>query len=224
MRVFGYCRISTAKQNIERQKRNLKELYPDIILFEEIYTGTTTDRPQYNLVKKLVNAGDKIVFDSISRMSRNADEGYQDYMEFWEKGVTLEFINEPHLNSDFFTQQLNSMNFNLEVGETFEPLIEGIKKTLKNIINGQIKIGFEQSEKEVKDLSERTKQGLVTAKLNGKIVGRPRREIPEGILIDIKENYINSRKKKVKDFLETYKISKSTFYNYLGDIEGGNNE
>ena len=37
MRVFGYCRISTAKQNIERQKRNLKELYPDIILFEEIY-------------------------------------------------------------------------------------------------------------------------------------------------------------------------------------------
>lgn len=218
-KIFGYCRVSTIKQNIERQIRNLKEKYPDIIILQEEYTGRTINRPQYILLKQIVNSGDKIVFDSVSRMSRNAEEGYTDYMEFWNKNIHLEFLNEPYLNTELFNSQLKGLDFNIKTDETFEPLIEGIKHTLKNIIKKQIKIGFEQSEKEVLDLSERTKQGLITARLNGKTLGRPKRQVPEGIIQDIKDNYINSRKKSVKDFLETYKISKSTFYNYLNDIE-----
>lgn len=219
MKIFGYCRISTIKQNIERQKRNLSEAYPQIILLEEKFTGTTTDRPKYNFLKQIVNPGDKIVFDSISRMSRNSDEGYNDYMSFWENGIWLEFLNEPHLNTEFFNSQLKAFEkFDVNIDKTFEPLIEGIKKTMANIIKGQIKIGFDQAEKEVKDLQERTKQGLMTAKLKGKTIGRPKK-ISDDIIQDIKENYINSRKKSVKDFLMEYKISKATFYNWLKEVE-----
>lgn len=220
MKVFGYCRVSTIKQKLERQEQNIKEVYPEAILFKEEFTGRTLDRPQYILLKQVVNSGDKIIFDSVSRMSRNAEEGYQEYMTFWENGITLEFLNEPHLNTDFFSRQLKSMEFNVDVDKTFEPLIEGIKKTLQNIIKGQIKIGFEQSEKEVNDLSKRTKEALAVVRQNGKKLGRPKRVIPETVKKDIIENYILSRKKKHTDFLEVYKISRTTFFEYLKEIKG----
>ena len=40
---YGYCRISTDKQNIERQIRNIQKAYPDAVIKQEIYTGTKTD-------------------------------------------------------------------------------------------------------------------------------------------------------------------------------------
>lgn len=40
MSVYGYCRISTKKQNIERQVRNILAVYPDAIIVREVYTGT----------------------------------------------------------------------------------------------------------------------------------------------------------------------------------------
>ena len=38
--IYGYCRISTPRQNIERQVRNIRTEYPDAIIIKEIYTGT----------------------------------------------------------------------------------------------------------------------------------------------------------------------------------------
>lgn len=46
-RIYGYVRISTAKQNIDRQVRNIKKIYPDAIIIKEIYTGSTLDRPEW---------------------------------------------------------------------------------------------------------------------------------------------------------------------------------
>lgn len=40
IKVYGYCRISTGKQNIERQIRNIKTEYPEAFIIEEVYTGT----------------------------------------------------------------------------------------------------------------------------------------------------------------------------------------
>ena len=46
-RIYGYVRISTPKQNIDRQVRNIKKIYPDAIIIKEIYTGSTLDRPEW---------------------------------------------------------------------------------------------------------------------------------------------------------------------------------
>ena len=40
MKVYGYCRISTSKQSMERQIRNIKLAYPDAVIVKETYTGT----------------------------------------------------------------------------------------------------------------------------------------------------------------------------------------
>ena len=79
---YGYCRISTQTQNIERQVRNILTKYPDARIFQEVYSGTTFQgREQMEKLLKKVKQGDTIIFDSVSRMSRSAGEGFVLYVE-----------------------------------------------------------------------------------------------------------------------------------------------
>ena len=79
MCMYGYCRISQKKQSIERQIRNIKEAYPEAVIIEEAFTGTKIDRPEWNKLYKKAKSGDTIIFDSVSRMSRNAEDGFNTY-------------------------------------------------------------------------------------------------------------------------------------------------
>ena len=65
---------------MERQVRNILAVFPDAIIIREIYTGTKFQgRKELEKLLKIVQTGDTIIFDSVSRMSRNADEGFQLY-------------------------------------------------------------------------------------------------------------------------------------------------
>ena len=61
MRIYGYARISTMKQSIARQIDNIKAKYPDAVIIHEEYTGTTTDRPAWNKLRKNLKAGDTVI-------------------------------------------------------------------------------------------------------------------------------------------------------------------
>lgn len=63
---YGYCRISTPKQNIDRQERKIKAEYPNAHISKEAYTGTKTEgRRELEKILKVVKPGDTIVFDSV---------------------------------------------------------------------------------------------------------------------------------------------------------------
>ena len=80
MKVYGYCRISTNKQNIERQVRNILAVHPDAAIVREVFTGTKFQgRKELDKILRQVKPGDMIVFDSVSRMSRDAEEGFREY-------------------------------------------------------------------------------------------------------------------------------------------------
>ena len=82
MQIYGYCRISTPRQNIERQVRNIAAAYPAAHIVREVYTGTACrGRQELDKLLHCVQPGDTIVFDSVSRMSRSADEGCAMYEE-----------------------------------------------------------------------------------------------------------------------------------------------
>ena len=70
--MYGYARISTNKQSIERQIRNIKKYYPEGVIIQEQYTGTTVNRAEWVKLFNKVKEGDTIIFDSVIRMSRNA--------------------------------------------------------------------------------------------------------------------------------------------------------
>lgn len=92
MPVYGYCRISTLQQNIERQVRNIAAAYPAAHIVREVYTGTACrGRQELDKLLHVVQPGDTIVFDSVSRMSRSAEEGcalYEEQLDtFWIIGT-----------------------------------------------------------------------------------------------------------------------------------------
>lgn len=167
--IYGYCRISRAKQSIERQIRNILAVFPTAIIIQEIFTRTRLDRKEWQKLMKIIKAGDTIVFDSVSRMSGNAAEGFAAYEELYNMGVNLVFLKEPHINTDTYKQALE--NNVAMTGGTVDYILEGVNKYLLALAKEQIRLAFEQSEKEVEDLHQRTKEGIETARLNGKQIG-----------------------------------------------------
>ena len=107
--IYGYCRVSTSHQRINRQVNNILEKYPLAHIVKEIYTGTTQSRPQWDKLLKVIKQGDIIVFDSVSRMSRNASEGFKDYKYLYELGIELIFLNEPLINTSVFESSKNNL-------------------------------------------------------------------------------------------------------------------
>ena len=179
-RIFGVCRISSGKQNVDRQIRNILERYPDAIIVKEIFTRTTFNgRKEWEKLMRIVKAGDTIVFDSVSRMSGNADEGCEIYEQLFQKGVTLVFLREPDINTEVFKRALeNQINLQMATGNAatdqfINAIIDALNKYTIALAKQQVRLKFEQSEKEVRDLHQRTKEGIETARLNGKQIGHP---------------------------------------------------
>ena len=172
MKVYGYCRISTNKQNIERQVRNIQEVYPEAFIVREVYTGTKFQgRKELDKMLKYIQKGDMIVFDSVSRMSRNAEEGFCIYEKLYEKGVELVFLKEHHIDTSTYKAALQ--NGIPMTGTDVDYILEGVNKFLLCLAKEQIRLAFMQAEKEVKDLRQRTKEGIETARINGKQIGHP---------------------------------------------------
>ena len=158
------------KQSIERQIRNIKDQYPDAIIVTDEYTGTKLDRPGWMKLYKTVKEGDTIIFDEVSRMSRDADEGFAVYEDLYRRGVNLIFIKEPHINTETYKKAMES---GVQMtGTNVDYILEGVNKYLLSLAKEQIKLAFAQAEKEVEYLHQRTREGIATAKLNGKQIGQ----------------------------------------------------
>lgn len=168
--IYGYCRISTAKQSIERQIRNIRAVYPTAVIITEVYTRTRLDRKEWNKLINVVKSGDTIVFDSVSRMSGNAVEGFAAYEELFYKGVELVFLKETHINTAVYRKALSN-NISMTGGD-IDYILDGVNKYLLAVAKEQIILAFKQSEKEVEDLHQRTREGIETARLNGKQIGQ----------------------------------------------------
>ena len=223
-RIFGYCRISRPTQNIERQERNIIKAYPTARIYKEAYTGTkTAGRKELEKLLKQAQGGDIIVFDSVSRMSRNAAEGIELYMTLYDKGIELVFLKEPHINTATYKQALsNSVEF---VGnEIADIYIEATNKVLRLLATRQIELAFGQAQKEVDDLHQRTAEGIETARRNGKQIGQRK-----GATLNVKK--AAAAKKVIRTGCKTFggtltdeqcaaaaKVSRKTYYKYKAEL------
>lgn len=221
--IYGYCRISRATQNIERQERNILAAYPTAHILKEAFTGTKIQgRKELDKLIKTVQAGDTVVFDSASRMSRNADEAMELY-EFWyQKGVNLIFLKEPYINTDTYKQALTQGV--PMTGTDVDCILKGVNEYFMVLAKKQVRMVFDQAQKEVDDLHQRTSEGMLTAKLNGKRVGASK-----GDTYTTKKSI--TAKQQIRKYnkafggslndLETIKqisISRNTFYKYKNEL------
>lgn len=168
MTTYGYVRISRPQQSIDRQIRNIKAKYPTAIIVSEAYTGTSMDRPKWNNLVKAVKPDDKIVFDSVSRMSRTADEGVATYFFLFDSGVILEFIKEPHINTEVYAD--NMQDKIALIGTDEDEIFKGLNNYFRKLAERQIRIAFEQAERKYRIcISEPRKElrrlGLMASRL-----------------------------------------------------------
>lgn len=159
--LYGYVRISTPGQNIDRQIRNIHRRYPVALIVQEIYTGRTLDRPKWRKLLKQLKPGDIIIFDSVSRMARDAEEGFEEYQKLYASGIELIFLQEPHINTEVYRRALQVCI--PKTGTKVDVILEAVEKYLMLLAKEQIKIAFDQAQKEVDDLRQRTIEGIETA-------------------------------------------------------------
>lgn len=239
LKEYGYTRISTPTQSIDRQVRNIKALYPDAEIVKEAYTGTKiAGRAAFEGLLKQVERDIKnnhsvvIIFDSVSRMSRDEKEGFELYQRLYELGVELVFLKEPHINTSVYREALQRQ---LQVANTGDKDTDAFVKDITEAINRfsmrlaakQIELAFIQSAKEVNDLHQRTKEGLLTARLEGRVGGRK-----AGVKINVrkKEPMKEKIRKYSKDFegslndkecMEFIGIARNTYYKYKKELKEG---
>lgn len=214
--------------------RNILAEYPNAKIIKETYTGTKLEgRKDFENLLKIVEEGDTLIFDSVSRMSRNAEEGIKLYEELFKKGVNLIFLKESYINTEVYRQALKSqikVNLNTEDEATkdlMNTIIDALNKYSVEIARKQIIEAFKQSEKEVADLHQRTSEGILTAKLNGKRIGTPK-----GTKLETKKSKEAKALiiKHCKDFDGTLTdidcrkligIAKNTYFKYKKEIKEG---
>ena len=230
--IYRYCRISTPRQNLERQVRNIRAAYSDAVIIREIYTGTKMrERKEFEKLLRKVSDGDTLVFDSVSRMSRTSQDGYKTYEELYKRGVSLVFLKEPHINTSTYQQAMdNQFSVKIKTGDqASDELMSGILNAVNNymlsLAKRQIQLAFEQAEKEVVNLHQRTREGIETARLNGKQIG-----LVQGTKLVTKKSVKSKRliQKYSRDFFGTLPdkdcikligISKGSYYKYKRELK-----
>lgn len=222
-RIYGYMRISTSKQSIERQRRNIKELFPNAIMVEEVFTGTKMERPKWEQLYKTARSGDMIVFDEVSRMARNAEEGFNVYRELYERGVELCFLKEPHINTTVYRDA--AAGAVPMTGTIADPVLHGVNEMLFKLAEQQIRLAFEQAQAEVDHLHQRTREGIETARLAGKQIGAvPGKKLTTKKSVAAKEQIMKHSKDfggtlNDADCLKLTGLSRNTFYKYKRELK-----
>ena len=230
MKVYGYCRISRKQQNIERQIRNIKAAYPEAVIVQEAFTGTKVEgRKEFEKLLKAVKPGDTIVFDSVSRMSRNAEEGFRLYQDLFSLKIELKFLKEPYVDTAVYKDAAEKQISTVQTGddatdELLAAITAGVNRYMLRLAERQIQLAFDQAEKEVSDLHARTREGIETARLAGKQIGG----VP-GKKLNVKKAGLAKQLilKHSRDFdgtltdaecLKLIGIARNTYYRYKAEL------
>ena len=109
-------------------------------------------------------------------------------------------------------------------GDKVDLILEGLNRYLLELAKEQIKIAFEQAEKELQDLRQRTREGIETARLNGKQIGNKKgveyetKKARKAKEIILKHNVSFGGSLNNEETIKQAAISKKSFYKYKSEL------
>ncbi len=128
--IFGYARVSTMEQNLDRQLDALKAAGAEEIIREKI-TGTKADRPQLNILLDKIRSGDVILIADLTRLSRSTKDLFALVDKIEKKGANIKSLKESWL--DTTTPQ----------GKLMFTFMAGISQFERDLISQRTKEGLE---------------------------------------------------------------------------------
>lgn len=203
--TYAYIRVSSKEQNVARQVATMKQQgVNDNNVYIDKISGKNTERPNYQALKLEVKPFDTVIFDSISRMSRNMNDIENEYKWFTERNISLMFIKEPMINYD-----VNKVED--------DPVMAAIPKMVLTLLSA-----FAQKERT--DIKERQKEGIKAAKKQGVKFGRP--PVSYGSMSTDDKQLFRTQyrrwKNKEQTAVQTMKnvdLKKTTFYKIVREYE-----
>lgn len=200
------------------------------IIYEEKQSGKDIEnRAVFRKLLDKVKPGDAIIFDEVSRMSRNADEGYNLYMELLEKDISLVFLKERHINTEEYKRRMqNHMASVSSSNEKMDNLINGILDLVADFerenLKDNIRLAFQQAEHERLFLIKRVKEGKFRSdKHQGRPEGSPnlksdKAEHIKKVILEQSKDFDGkfSDAKIMREYLQG--VARNTYYKYKKEI------
>ena len=181
--LLGYARVSTDDQNLDRQLDQLKEHGIDIqYIYLEKMTGTKKDRPQLQKLLDFARPGDTIVISDLTRISRSTKDLISLVEDLGIRGINIKSLKESWLDT----------------------------ATAQGKLMFTIMAGLSQFERDL--ISERTKEGLKSARARGRKGGRPSIKQES---IDRALKLYDTQQVPIQEICDMCKVSKNTLYNYI---------
>lgn len=186
--IYGYCRVSTKEQNLDRQLIAMREEgVPEENIFSDKKSGKDFNRTEWKKLYNKLRAGDTLIIMSIDRLGRD----YDAIGRTWKRLTNTKKVNIKVLDMPI----LNTTNNTL------------VDKLLSDIIL-QLLAYVAQTERD--NLLKRQAQGIAAAKARGVHFGRPEVNVPK----DFKKIVRDWEDKKISytEAVELSGLSNRTFY------------
>lgn len=196
MRIYGYCRVSTKEQNLDRQIEALKSYNNEVVIFADKKTGKDFERKEYEILKRVAASGDIIVVKEMDRLGRNKEMIKKELEYFKEKNIRVVILDIPTTTVD-----LSNME-------------EGIAKAMLEMINNiLIEVLATMAEADRTKIKQRQAEGIAIAKQKGVKLGRPSVEYPCN-WAEVYKQWKDGEITAVKA-IELTGLKKNTFYNLV---------
>lgn len=204
--IYGYLRVSTKEQNLDRQYQGIKEYctsnnikFKDVVIFEDKQSGKDMERPQYKALKEVIKKGDTLIIKELDRLGRNKEQIKQELDYYRALGVKIKILNIP---------------------TTLIDLPEGQEWVFEMINNILIEVLGAIAEEERNKIRQRQAEGIQEALKKGVKFGREKRSV-DTLPKDFEKIYRRLKSKSSKGTLTNEEgakllgITRMTLYRYI---------
>ena len=204
--IYGYLRVSTKEQNLDRQYQGIKEYctsnnikFKDVVIFEDKQSGKDMERSQYKALKEAIKKGDTLIIKELDRLGRNKEQIKQELDYYRALGVKIKILNIP---------------------TTLIDLPEGQEWVFEMINNILIEVLGAIAEEERNKIRQRQAEGIQEALKKGVKFGREKRSV-DTLPKDFEKIYRRLKSKSGKGTLTNEEgakllgITRMTLYRYI---------
>lgn len=198
MNIYGYIRVSSIDQNVDRQLIAMREAdVPDKNIFTDYVTGKDFNRSEYKKLLHCLKKGDVIYIKSIDRLGRN----YSEILEQWriltkDKGVDIVVLDMPILDTRIGKDLLGMF-----IGDIVLQVLSFV------------------AENERENIRLRQAEGIAAAKARGVKFGRPHKEYDINLMNELAEKWKNNAI-TAREAGKQLDVSHSTFIRWVKEIAG----
>ncbi len=216
MATYFYMRISTQEdremQKYSRQEHCIKQYanenkipYDEHYIYKEDISGKNfTERKEWIKLERVLHSGDTVVFKDISRFTREAQNGYDKYMDLMRQNIHLVFLDNPTVCTDYIKQLLDAAEKQTLIA----------KISLENTVKLLLFVELDRAEQERLTLNKRIKDGMAaSSKKPGRKTGQLDKMTPE--LSHDLIAYSKDRSIRQIELMRKHNISRNTLKKYV---------